>query len=144
MIQAKDFTDIYRFLERNAELTRDVKITRVQQYGFNDMEGWQYQINFKLVTVDGYRDKLVQVNTNSTYIEDWEDDDAPWQENLLDYLRSAFMVSGGFVKYLNAQGVEQTIALDKDSQSWQYAFIARELSFYCPKIGREQVPGIDF
>lgn len=58
--------------------------------------------------------------------------------------RGEYVVSGGFVKYLNAQGVEQTIALDKDSQSWQYAFIVRELSFYCPKVGREQVPGIDF
>lgn len=94
MIQAKNFTDIYRFLERNAELTRDVKITNVKQYGFNDMEGWQYQINFKLVTVDGYRDKLVQVNTNSSWIEDWEDNDASWQENVLDYLRDAFMVFG--------------------------------------------------
>jgi hypothetical protein len=94
MIQAKNFTDIYRFLERNAELTRDVKITKVHQYGFNDMEGWQYQINFKLVTVDGYRDKLVQVNTNSSWIEEWEDNDASWQENVLDYLRSAFMVFG--------------------------------------------------
>ena len=50
------------------------------------MEGYQYRINFKVITVDGYRNKLVKVLTNSTYIDDYGENEKGMKDNLLGSL----------------------------------------------------------
>ena len=49
------------------------------------MEGQNYQINFKIVTVDGYKNKIVKCLTNSSYLDEWEENQT-LQEYLEEYL----------------------------------------------------------
>lgn len=69
-----------------AEKIDDVKITHFERFGFTEMEGYQYQINFKIVTKKGYHNKLVKVLTNSTYICDYGDNSEEIKSNLIDLL----------------------------------------------------------
>lgn len=71
-----------------AEKIDEVKITHFERFGFNEMEGYQYRINFKIVTKKGYQNKLVKVLTNSTYVEDYGDNDNEIKDNLIDLLSS--------------------------------------------------------
>lgn len=64
-------------------LIEKIKITKIQKLDWNNMEGQNYQINVKFITVEGYKNKLLKVLTNSTYLEDFEDDDLA--ENLETY-----------------------------------------------------------
>ena len=75
-----------QFVGKYQKYIKDIKITQFHRFGFNDMEGYQYHINFKVVTVDGYRNKLVKVLTNSTYMDDYGEDENDMKENLLDSL----------------------------------------------------------
>lgn len=65
---------IYNFVANYSKDIQEVKITHFERYGFNDMEGGQYQINFKIITAPKYRNKLFKVLTNSTYLEDYDGD----------------------------------------------------------------------
>ena len=70
------------FLESG--LVANFKITKVEKIGFNEREGNIYHVNVKLETVDGYKNKLVTFEINSTYIEDLEEG-----ETITDYLTTA-------------------------------------------------------
>ena len=45
-------------------LIKEIKVAKITELDFNDMEGYNYQINFKLITVDGYRNKILECLTN--------------------------------------------------------------------------------
>lgn len=77
---------LYNFVNKFDSKIKEVKITHFEHFGFNDMEGYQYQINLKIVTVDGYRNKLIKVLTNSTYMEDYGENDDEMKDNLLESL----------------------------------------------------------
>ena len=49
------------------------------------MEGYNYQINFKIVTVEGYKNKILKCLTNSSYLDGWEENQT-LQEYLEEYL----------------------------------------------------------
>ena len=49
------------------------------------MEGYNYQINFKIVTVYGYKNKILKCLTNSSYLDGWEENQT-LQEYLEGYL----------------------------------------------------------
>ena len=63
---------LYEFAYRNRDKIEGFKITKVEKTGFNDMEGWQYYINVKFFTKKGYKNKILTLHTNSTYVEDYE------------------------------------------------------------------------
>lgn len=76
----------YKFMSENKELIKDFKITSFKQVSFNQMEGYIYRLNIKLTTIDGYKNKLLKVVTNSTYL------DVPikdFQYNLTDWYYTA-------------------------------------------------------
>ena len=66
-------------------LIKEIKVTKITELYFNDMEGYNYQINFKIVTVDGYKNKILKCLTNSSCIDGWEEDQT-LQEYLEEYL----------------------------------------------------------
>lgn len=70
---------------QNHGLIKEIKVTKITELGFNNMEGQNYQINFKIVTVDGYKNKLLKCLTNSSYLDEWEDGQT-LQEYLEEYL----------------------------------------------------------
>lgn len=68
--------DTATFLQKNAKLIEGVKVTRLDVGQFNNMEGYQYDFNLKVTTVDGYKNKLINVHTNSSWVQDlYEYDD---------------------------------------------------------------------
>ena len=98
-MQQVSMNGIYKFLNDNKNKIEYVKATRFHAYAFNEVEGYQWAINVKIVTKDGYKNKLVQVVTNSTYLEDfqWNDEtetdysDNEFHENFEDWLTTAIM-----------------------------------------------------
>ena len=66
-------------------LIKEIKVTKITKLYFNDMEGYNYQINFKIVTVDGYKNKIVKCLTNSSYLDGLEENQTI-QEYLEEYL----------------------------------------------------------
>lgn len=83
---------VINFVSDYAKDIQGVKITHFERYGFNDMEGGQYQINFKIITAPKYRNKLIKVLTNSTYLEDYDGDTAQEvKEELEDYFNYYFV-----------------------------------------------------
>ena len=64
---------------------KEIKVTKITELDFNDMEGRNYQINFKLITVDGYRNKILKCLTNSSYLDGCGENQTI-QEYLEEYL----------------------------------------------------------
>ena len=79
---------LVQFAGKYQKFIKEVKVTHFERFGFNDMEGFQYRINFKIVMVDGYRNKLIKILTNSTYTEDYGETDEEMKANLLESLLS--------------------------------------------------------
>lgn len=65
MYTLKALTD---FLVKYYQHVKEIKVTRLEAWGFNGMEGYQYSINVKVTFLNG-RYKLVKVATNSTYLD---------------------------------------------------------------------------
>lgn len=57
-----------------SHLVEGVKVTKVTPLEFNNMEGWNFDFNLVIKTIQGYKDKRVKIRTNSTYLDfmDWE------------------------------------------------------------------------
>ena len=66
-------------------LIKEIKVTKITELYFNDMEGYNYQINFKIITADGCKNKILKCLTNSSYLEEWEENQTI-QEYLEGYL----------------------------------------------------------
>lgn len=81
--------NVYKFMSGNKELIKDFKITSFKQVSFNNMEGYIYQLNIKIVTIDGYKNKLLKVVTNSTYLDEMGETIKDFQYNLTDWYCTA-------------------------------------------------------
>ena len=60
------------------------KITKVEKVGFNEMVGSTYRVNIKIDMVEGYKNKFVTFEINSTYLDELEEG-----ETITDYLTTA-------------------------------------------------------
>lgn len=58
------------FLSDNADKIESLKVTQFNRYGFNEIEGSQYEINLKVVTSEKYKNKLIHIATNQTWLDD--------------------------------------------------------------------------
>lgn len=67
----KDIQVLYDFIEANRNKLENIYVTSINKLGFNSYEGSQYQINFKVVTSKGYKNKLIKWVTNSSYTDDY-------------------------------------------------------------------------
>lgn len=65
-----NFDSVCRFLYNNKNLIEYTKVTNIKPIGFNTLEGNRYIINIKIVTKEGYKNKLVQTYINSSYLDD--------------------------------------------------------------------------
>ena len=63
-------------------------VTSAEVVSFNCFEGNIYHVNIKLVTKEGFKNKIVTMVTNSTYIEDFDlwDDEKSLKENFQTWL----------------------------------------------------------
>ena len=60
------------FLVKYYQHIKEIKVTRLEAWGFNSMEGYQYNINVKVTFLNG-RYKLVKVATNSTCLDELDE-----------------------------------------------------------------------
>lgn len=51
---------------------KEVKVTSIQDLGFNEKEGYNYQVNVKLLFNNG-KYRLLKYITNTTYLDDLPD-----------------------------------------------------------------------
>lgn len=47
-----------------------IKVTNIKKIGFNTLEGNRYILNVKVITKEGYKNKLLQAYINSSYLND--------------------------------------------------------------------------
>jgi len=83
-MQAINFNEATDFISSNSKVIDEVKVTSIKRYGFNEMEGNQVDINVKLLTDKKHKNKLFTIETNDTYMEEFNRDNE--KEDLTDYL----------------------------------------------------------
>ena len=67
----KAVVDFIQNLVTNNTL-EEIKVGKVDQLYFNDMEGYNYNVSLTIVTPEKYRNRRLTMRTNSTYLQEWE------------------------------------------------------------------------
>ena len=49
------------------------------------MEGWNYLIRFKVISKKGYKNKLLAIHTNNTYLDSLDTVNKDTVQSLIDY-----------------------------------------------------------
>ena len=65
-----NFDSLCQWLYNYQNFVDYVKVTNIKKIGFNTLEGSRYIINVKIITKQGYKNKLLQTCINSTYLDD--------------------------------------------------------------------------
>ncbi|MCS9991190.1 hypothetical protein [Weissella confusa] len=85
---------VWDFMERNAELTPDFKITSIKEIASNEWNGTTYLVNVKLITVDSYKNKLLTMELNShwwDFYADPEDENESLETTIERFLETSLM-----------------------------------------------------
>lgn len=69
-MKAYKFDDVCLFLLDYSRFIDYVKVTNIKKIGFNTLEGNRYIINVKVITKQGYKNKLLSTYINSSYLDD--------------------------------------------------------------------------
>lgn len=66
----------------------NLKVTKLDISDFNEMEGYQWYFNVKVLLING-KSKLIKIHTNDTYMEDFisETEKEPTKELLTELLQ---------------------------------------------------------
>lgn len=67
-----NYNQFIQFLNDYDDIIEGLKVTKVNRWGFNEMEGYQYDIRIVVYTKDGYQNKRLLVQTNDTYLDELE------------------------------------------------------------------------
>lgn len=62
----------------------NIKVTSVEQFDFNDMTGYQCLITIKVIPIKGYKGRMFQIITNSTWLDEI-DPNMPIKEAVQSY-----------------------------------------------------------
>ena len=65
-----NFDNLCQWLYNYQDFIDYVKATNIKKIGFNTLEGSRYIVNVKIITKQGYKNKLLQTYINSTYLDD--------------------------------------------------------------------------
>jgi hypothetical protein len=65
-----NFDNLCQWLYNYQDFIDYVKATNIKKIGFNTLEGSRYIVNVKIITNEGYKNKLLQTYINSTYLDD--------------------------------------------------------------------------
>lgn len=61
----------------------DIKVGKVEELYFNDMEGYNYNASINVITPEGYRNRRVTMRVNSTYLQDWETEETMSNKDII-------------------------------------------------------------
>lgn len=65
-----NFDNLCQWLYDYLDFIDYVKVTNIKKISFNTLEGSLYIVNIKIITKQGYKNKLLQTYINSTYLDD--------------------------------------------------------------------------
>ena len=65
-----NFDSLCQWLCNHQNFIDYVKVTNIKKIGFNTLEGNRYILNVKIITKQGYKNKLLQAYINSSYLDD--------------------------------------------------------------------------
>lgn len=77
----KAVVDFIQKLNTNNTL-EEIKVGKIEQLYFNDMEGYNYNVSLTVVTPDNYHNRRLTMRVNSTYLQDWEETVDDYEERL--------------------------------------------------------------
>lgn len=77
----KAVVDFIQNLVTNNTL-EEIKVGKVDQLYFNDMEGYNYNVSLTAVTPEKYRNRRLTMRINSTYLQEWETSVDDYEERL--------------------------------------------------------------
>lgn len=69
MTKAYKFDDVCLFLLDYYRFIDYVKVTNIKKIGFNTLEGNRYILNIKVITKEGYKNKLLKTYINYSYLD---------------------------------------------------------------------------
>ncbi len=78
------FNSVCHWLYENKDKINAIKITSINHYGFNKIEGDKFICGLKVITNEKYKNKLLQFDINTSYCDD--DLIAITSEHLENYL----------------------------------------------------------
>lgn len=83
---------LFKFFAKDGDKIDGVKVTQFIRTGFNEMEGSTYELNVKVFTTSKYKNLLLKVETNGTYLEDceeyFEDENVYNKEKMTEWLNA--------------------------------------------------------
>ena len=89
-----ELNSLLDFLNHNKKGISDIKVTSINKGNFNEMEGYQYCIGIKIITLPKFKNKQFIWDTNSTYIFDFLPDkdltEKEEKECIIDGLQEMF------------------------------------------------------
>lgn len=65
-----DFDSLCQWLYNHKNFIDCTIVTNIKPIGFNTLEGNRYIVNVKIITKDGYKNKLLQTYINFSYLDD--------------------------------------------------------------------------
>lgn len=65
-----NFDNLCQWLYDYLDFIDYVKVTNIKKIGFNTLEGSRYIVNVKIITKQGYKNRLIGFYINSTYLDD--------------------------------------------------------------------------
>lgn len=77
----KAVVDFIQNLVTNNTL-EEIKVGKVDQLYFNDMEGYNYNVSLTIVTPEKYHNRRLIMRINSTYLQEWETSVDDYEERL--------------------------------------------------------------
>ena len=69
-MEVHNFDTLCTWLYDNKNFIDYVKVTNINPIGFNTLEGKRYIINIKIITKQGYKNRLIGFYINSSYLDD--------------------------------------------------------------------------
>lgn len=83
---------LLKFFNTDGDKINEVKVTSFNRIGFNEMEGSLYDFNIKIFTTDKYKNLFLNVETNSSWLEDCEEyfekENVYNKENITEWLNA--------------------------------------------------------
>lgn len=83
---------LLKFFATDGDKINEVKVTSFNRIGFNEMKGSLYDFNIKIFTTDKYKNLFLNVETNSSYLEDCEEyfekENVYNKENITEWLNA--------------------------------------------------------
>ena len=89
MLTTNSISNLADFIAHNAKNIDSLKVTSFKRYAFNSYEGYQWDIVVKLYTAPRFHNKLVKLETNDSYMEDYRETESTSDKETINAFENA-------------------------------------------------------